>query len=161
MRTWTRPVAVIVATTIVVDVVMVATDTGPDVLLLTALCVLVGVALWFLSDLMDATFEATEFVATPNTTRAQATDRRVMRLRSGLVYSRHDDTSLDRLRTGLVELVDDQLRASYQIEREDDPGAARTVLGDELFAFVDDPKAARGLARPQQLDRILTLIEQI
>ena len=43
----------------------------------------------------------------------ERTDRRVMRLRSGLVFGRHDDTSLERLRESLVELVDDQLRAAH------------------------------------------------
>ena len=161
MRAWTRPVAAITAGTVVLLAFMLISDTGPNVPLLLALCVLVGVGLWLLSDLMDASFEAAEFVASPHVSRAQAIDRRVMRLRSGLVYGRRDDVSLDRLRTGLVELVDDQLLAAYQIDRVEDPAAARAVLGDELFAFVDDPKTAHGLARPQQLDRILTLIEQI
>lgn len=161
MRSWKRPVAAIAAAAILVDAFMVVTDTGPDVVLIAALCVLVGAALWFTSDLMNSTAEATELAAAPNLPLPPATDRRVMRLRSGLVYGRRDDTSLERLRATLVELVDDQLRAVYQIDRVEEPDRARVVLGDQLWRFVDDPRTAHELARPNQLDRTLTLIEQI
>ena len=70
-------------------------------------------------------------------------------------------TSLDRLRATLVELVDDQLQAVHHIDRAADPAAASAVLGRDLSAFVDDPHAASRLARPSEVDRVLTLIEQI
>jgi hypothetical protein len=140
---------------------MVVADTGPDVVLVAALCVLIGVGLWFISDVMSSTVESTDLVTGMTPATDPATDRRVMRLRSGLVWGRHDDTSLERLRASLVELVDDQLRSAHQIDRIEDPDAARAVLGDELFAFVDDPRAAHDLAQPHQLDRTLTLIEEI
>ena len=160
MRSWQGTVAAIVAGTIVVDSFMVFADTGPDVMLIAGLCVLVGVGLWFMSELLSAPVEAADdaFRSTPT---LHATDRRVMRLRSGLVYGRRDDTSLERLRASLVELVDDQLRSAHQVDRAVDPEAARAVLGDELFAFVDDPRTAHDLAAPQKLDRILTRIEQV
>lgn len=161
MRSAQRPFVAIAAGTIVVVAFMVVADTGPDVLLVAALCILVGVGLWFFSELTKGAVEATDVVAGPTPTMSQATDRRVMRLRSGLVYGRHDDDALVRLRASLVELIDDQLRAAHQIHRVEEPDAARAVLGDELAAFVDDPGAAHALARPNQLDRILTLIEQL
>jgi hypothetical protein len=85
----------------------------------------------------------------------------VLRLRSGLKYGFRDDTPLERLRASLVELVDDQLRSAHRVDRVEDPDKARSVLGAELSRFVDDPSAAHELAQPQQLDRILTLIEQL
>ena len=161
MRPWIRPVAAIAALTVVVDGFMLLADTGPDLALVTALCVVVGVALWFIADLINTTAEMSELALLPPDPPMHLTDRRVMRLRSGLIYGRRDEISLERLRAGLVELVDDQLRAVHQIDRAEDPDAARAVLGDLLFAFVDDPNTARGLERPQQLDRIVTLIERI
>jgi hypothetical protein len=151
----------IAAGTIVVVAFMVVADTGPDVVLVSALCILVGVGLWSFSELMDGAVESTDLMAGPTSTMTQSTDRRVMRLRSGLVYGRHDDDALEPLRASLVELIDDQLRAAHQIDRAEDPDSARAVLGAELSAFVDDPGAAHALARPNQLDRILTLIERI
>ena len=161
MKSWIRPVAAIATLTIVVDGFMLLADTGPNLALVTALCVVVGVALWFIADLVNSTVEISELALLPPSPPTHLTDRRVMRLRSGLVYGRRDETSLEQLRAGLVDLVDDQLGAVYQIDRAEDPGAARAVLGDQLFEFVSDPKAARGLERPQQLDRIVTLIERI
>lgn len=161
MSSWKRPAAAIVALTIVADGFMVLTNMGPDLVLVTTLCILVGVALWSIFDLMNAAVEVIQLAAIPAPQPVQATDRRVMRLRGGLVYGRRDGTSLERLRTSLVELLDDQLRAAYQIDRVADPAAARAVLGAELSAFIDDPRAAQRLARPQQLDRVLTLIERI
>ena len=80
-----------------------------------------------------------------------------MRLRSGLSYAQHDDVALERLRASLVDLVDDQLMAAHQIDRIEDPDAARKAIGDELYAFVDGASAARRLTQPRSLDHILTL----
>jgi hypothetical protein len=159
VRSWKRPVAWIVGIAITVDLLMVLTDMGPNVPLVAALCLLIGFGVWFFAGLGDLVpMTDVQAAATPPTER---TDRRVMRLRTGLVFGRHDDTSLDRLWQSLVELVDDQLRAAHHIDRLEDPDAARAVLGADLFAFVGDPTAANQLGRPRELDRILTLIEQI
>jgi hypothetical protein len=161
MRSWKRPVAAIAGITILVDLSMVFTDMGPDLGLVTALCVVLGVGLWFISDLMNVTIDPADMAIGSTPASAESTDRRVMRLRSGIVYGQRGSNSLERLRTTLVDLVDDQLRAAHQIDRGEDPDAARAVLGDDLYAFVDDPGPADELADPRQLDRIVTLIEQI
>jgi hypothetical protein len=161
VKSWKRPVVTIAGITIVVDLLMVLTDMGPDVGLVTALCVLLGVGLWFISDLKDATSASAEVATDSAPTSAESTDRRVMRLRSGIVYGQPGSNSLERLRATLVDLVDDQLLAAHQIDRVEDPDAARAVLGDDLFAFVEDSGAADELAEPRQLDRIVTLIERI
>jgi len=162
MRTWRRPVALIVAITAVIELLMILSGSEPAVLLIAALCGLIGVVFWFIADLgevvaldstdVDLSRSAPDLVA--------RTDRRVMRLRSGLAYTR-DDESLERLRASLIELIDDQLQAVHHIDRVDDPEGACAVLGRDLSTFVDDPHAARRLARPNQVDRVLTLIEQI
>ena len=161
MRPWKRPVIAIAEATIAVVGFMFLADTDPDVFMLGALCIVVGVCVWFIADLTNASFDSTDLATRLTSAPIQVTDRRVMRLRTGLLYGRHDESSLERLRAGLVELVDDQLQAAHHVDRTEDPATARAVLGDELAAFVDDPRTAHALARPQHLDHILSLIEQI
>jgi hypothetical protein len=161
VRDWKRPVAAIVGITVGIELVMIVTGTGPAVLLIAALCGLIGVVVWFIADLAEVALDSSEVdFERSGFEQTVRVDRRVMRLRSGLAYTR-DDASLERLRTSLVELIDDQLRAVYHIDRADDPRGASAVLGPDLTTFVDDPRAAGRLARPSQVDRVLTLIEQI
>ncbi len=161
MTSWKKAVALIAGVTIVVEVLMVATGMGPHVILVAALCTLVGVGAWFVVDLARVAVGAGGAVAPLPVEPAARSDRRVMRLRSGLAYGRADGASLENLRVSLVDLVDDQLRSAHRIDRREDPVAARVVLGDELDAFVNDPDAAAVLLKPRSLDRILTLIERL
>lgn len=161
MRSWKLPVAKIVGVTIVVDVLMIVTGMGPQVVLVAALGVLVGVGLWFLSDLADVALGATGVPAGPASATEPRADRRVMQLRTGLAYGRPDRASLVRLRASLIELVDDQLRTVHHVDLAKDPDGARAVIGDDLYAFVDDADSAGMLTQPRNVDRILTLIERI
>ena len=161
MSSWKRPIAVIVGATVAVEGVMLASGMGPHVALVAALCVLIGVAVWLALDLARAAVGSSGVVVGLPVEPQPRPDRRVMRLRSGLAYGRPDGASLEHLRLSLVELVDDQLLSVHRIDRRDDPGAARVVLGDELDAFVNDPGAATVLLKPRSLDRILTLIERL
>ncbi|MET0663621.1 MAG: hypothetical protein ABWZ42_10865 [Ilumatobacteraceae bacterium] len=161
MRTWRRPVATIVAITVAIELLLVVSGSGPAVLLIAALCGLVGVVMWFIADLAEVVLDPSDVDVERSTPEFTGqTDRRVMRLRSGLAYTR-DDESLERLRATLVELVDDQLEAVHHIDRAADPVAASAVLGRDLSTFVGDPHAAGRLARPSEVARVLTLIEQI
>ncbi|MET0911213.1 MAG: hypothetical protein ABWZ99_17245 [Ilumatobacteraceae bacterium] len=161
MRSWKIPVAAIIGGTLVVEGLMALTDMGPHVVLVAAVCVLVGVGVWFVADVIDVAVASTDMPVGLAPTPVVRTDRRVMRLRSGLAYGQRNDGSLGQLRASLVELVDDQLLAVHQIDRTADPDAARAALGDDLYAFVTNPDTARDLARPRSHDRILTLIERI
>ncbi len=161
MKRWRHPVVKIVGVAIAVDVFMIVTGMGPQVVLVAALGGLVGVGLWFLSDLADVAIGATGVPVTPSSAPAVRADRRVMQLRTGLAYGRPDRASLVSLRASLIELVDDQLRAVHQVDLADDPDGARAVIGDDLSAFVDDPDSATILTQPRNVDRILTLIEAI
>lgn len=156
-----HPVVTIVGVTIVIDVLMVVSDMGPRVVLVAALGGLVGVGLWFFSDLADVAVGATGVSAGPVSGPAVGADRRVMQLRTGLAYGRPDRASLTQLRAALVELVDDQLRTVHQVDRVDDPDGARAVIGDDLYAFVDNADSAGMLTEPRKVDQILTLIERI
>jgi len=161
MRTWRRPVAIIVAITVGIELLMILSGSEPAVLLIAALCGLIGVVGWFIADLGEVALDSSDDDSSRSTPDLVVrTDRRVMRLRSGLAYTR-DGESLERLRSSLIELIDDQLQAVYHIDRADDPEGASAVLGRDLSTFVDDPHAASRLARPSQVDRVLTLIEQI
>lgn len=161
MARFKHPVVVIGGITIAVIVAMIAADMGPNVVLIAALGLLIGVGVWFTNEL------ATVAVGTDGVPTGTApepgvrADRRVTRLRSGLAYGRAGDPSFERLYENLVELIDDQLLAAHEIDRFADPDAARAVIGDELHQFVNDPDAARTLAHPRTLDHVLTLVERI
>ncbi len=122
---------------------------------------LIGVGVWFVTDLVDVAHGSTAVASGPAPPPTERADRRVMRLRTGLAYGRPDGVSLANLRATLVDLVDDQLRAVHNIDRSKDPESARAVIGDDLSAFIDDPDAAEMLTQPRSLDHILTLIEQL
>ena len=161
MTSWKKAVALIAGVTVVVEVLMVTTGMGPHVVLVAALCALVGAGLWFVVDLARVAVGSGGVVASLPVEPVARRDRRVTRLRSGLAYGRADGASLENLRASLVDLVDDQLRSVHRIDRREDPVAARLVLGDELDAFVNDPDAAAVLLKPRSLDRVLTLIERL
>ncbi|MGA7756879.1 MAG: hypothetical protein WBL31_12600 [Ilumatobacteraceae bacterium] len=161
MTSWKKAVALIAGVTVVVEVLMFTTGMGPNIVLVAALCALVGVGLWFVVDLTRVAVGSGGAVASLPVEPAARRDRRVMRLRSGLAYGRADGASLENLRLSLVDLVDDQLRSVHRIDRREDPERARAVLGHELDAFVNDPDAAAVLLKPRSLDRILTLIERL
>ena len=84
-----------------------------------------------------------------------------MQLRTGLAYGRPDRASLVQLRSSLIELVDDQLRTVHHVDLAEDPDGARAIIGDDLYAFVDNPDSAGMLTEPRRVDHILTLIERI
>jgi hypothetical protein len=161
VRSWKRPALTIVGVTIVVDVLMVVTGMGPEVVLIAALGGLVGAGVWLLVDLADVTEGATGVPAGSTKEPEARADRRVMQLRTGLAYGRPDRASLVQLRAALIDLVDDQLRAVHLIDRAEHPDAARAVIGADLDAFVNDPDSATMLTEPRKVDRIVTLIERI
>ena len=161
MKWWRHPVAAIVGVTVALDVFMVVTDMGPHVVLVAALGGLVGVGLWFAADLADV---AAGTVGNSRRTVSEPTaraDRRVMQLRTGLAFGRADRVSIMQLHSTLVELVADQLRTVHHLELADDPAGARAIIGDELYAFIDDAQAARMLTDLRKVDHILTLIERV
>jgi hypothetical protein len=162
MRTWARPVAVIASVTLVANLAMVLLGMGPNVLVLTALGGLIGMTVWTVADLADATPASAPIDANVRPAPSPRSERRVTRLRTGLAYAGPNGLVFEQLHESLVEVIDDQLRVAHRIDRTTDPAAARAVIGDELQAFIDDrATAATTLARPRRLDRILTLIEQL
>ena len=157
----THPVAAIVGVTIVVDGFMVVTDMGPHVVLVASLIGLVGVGLWFVTDLADVALAAVGNSRRNASEPAARADRRVMQLRTGLAYGRADRVSIVQLHATLVELVDDQLRTVHHVDRAEDPDGARAIVGDELYAFIDDARSAASLTELRKVDHILTLIERV
>lgn len=162
MRSWTRPVAAIVAVTLVVDIAMVVSGMGPNLLLVTALGALVGVTVWTVVELADTTPVTAPINVDAQPAPPPRGERRVARLRTGLSYAGSNELVFEQLHESLVNVIDDQLRAVHQIDRSLEPDAARAVIGDDLQSFVDDRAAATAaLAQPRRLDRILTLIERL
>ena len=154
------PLAVIAAGTAAIAAFMVMSGMEPELVLVIALCLLVGIGAWYLATLADETPTAVTGSIGPRAAPPARADRRVMRLRAGIAYGRPDGITLERLRATLVDVIDDQLLATHQIDRAADPVAAAEILGPELQRFVDDPDAS-GLARPDRLEHTITLIERL
>lgn len=150
------------AITLVADMAMVLSGMGPNLLLVTALGALVGVTAWTVIELADTTPAIAPINADARSAPPPRGERRVTRLRTGLSNAGPNGPVFERLHESLVNVIDDQLRTVYQIDRSLEPEAARAVIGDDLHSFVDDRAAATAsLAQPRRLDRILTLIEQL
>lgn len=161
-----HPAAAIIAVTVVVEVVMVLAGTEPNLLLVAGLVGLVGTTIWCLVDLRAATTDPDPQPVAYRPPPDARADQRVRMLRNGLVFGSRsgNDHAAQRLRDGLVELVDDQLLAEYGVDRHADPAAAESIIGAELFRFVEDTGAAdsaRVVSRPKHLAHIVTLIEEI
>ena len=102
MRPWIVPAAAIIGFTIVIEVLMALTDMGPHVVLVAAVCVLLGIGVWFVVALANEADGVTDMSVAVAPAPVVHTDRRVMRLR-GLAYGQRNDASLEQLRTSLVE----------------------------------------------------------
>lgn len=162
MRSWRRPVAAIVTITLVADTAMVVSGMGPNLLLVTALGALIGMTVWTVARLADATPATAPIEASVRSAAVPRGERRVARLRTGLSSAGPNGPVLEQLHESLVNVIDDQLLVVHQIDRSLDPVAARAVIGEDLHAFIDDrATATAALAQPRRLDRILTLIEQL
>ena len=66
MRTWKRPVAAIVAITVAVELLLIVSRSGPTVLLIAALCGLVGVVMWFIADLAEVALDSSDVDVEPS-----------------------------------------------------------------------------------------------
>lgn len=160
MRAIPRPVIAIVVATITVQLLMLATDMGPHLPLVAAVCALVGVTIWVVLSLGHAAVR-TETVSTPHPSPPRRLpDLRITLLRQGLSYGRHDNQIPERVYRSLVTLIDEELAVGHGIDRTTDPDAARAVIGDDLMRFADDADGARTLTI-DGLSRIVAQIEQI
>lgn len=154
-------VVTIVAVTTAAIILAAVTGMGPDPVMLGALGLLVGCIIWCLADLSNRVTSTDGIATTIAPAPVAHVDHRLMSLRNGIAYGRVNDASVERLRTALVELVDDQLRTVHGIDPIADPDGAAAVLGPELAELVADPSTARHLTRSRDLDRIVTLIERL
>lgn len=156
-----RTITVIVGLTVAVEIVMIVTDMGPNVYLVAALSMLVGVSVWVFSAFNGEVARPSPPPVTSHSGARPDVDRRVSSLRRVIMGGRRRSHSDDQLYETLVELIDDQLLFAHDLDRCRDPAAAHAIVGDELFEFVTDDAASSGLSRPRRLNRVVTLIEQI
>lgn len=161
MILWRRPIVTLLVAIVTIEVLMIVTGMGPDLVLVTALLATIGIGAWVLATTADAVPPPAPSVAAPRSAPPQRNERRVKQVRTSLAYGRNDGLARERLHTGLVAIVDDQLRSAHEIDRATDPAAARVVLGPDLTAFVEATEPPDTLSRPRQLDHILTEIEQL
>lgn len=152
-----QPVLLVVAVVLVVDLLLVVTDTGPDIPAVTALGLTIGAAWWFVRDVGSTACRPRPATAGPPPLEHRP-DLRMTTLRQALAYGDNDHYLTERVHATLVAVVDDELRATHGVDRRGDPGAAAAILGPDLVRFVDDPDAAASMTT-RSLTRIVTLIE--
>lgn len=151
----------IISLTVAVEVAMLVTDMGPNVLLVGALCLLGGTSWWLFSELSTNVARPAPPPAISDYNTRPNTDRRVWVLRDTLLGGRHRDEFDARLHQTLVDVIDDRLATAHNVERHQDPPAAEAILGAELSAFVSGTPMPDGLTRNRHIDHIVTLIEGI
>ncbi len=158
---WQRPFIVTLVLILLVVLGMAALGMGPATMLIVAIGAFLGSARWCLQPLLERTAMPE---VPPRAIAAPAPpglDQRVRRLRSGIIFSNGADSFSEPLYRSLIELIDDQLISAHGIDRQHDPVSAERIVGPELHDFVQHRDAARLLTRTSDLDRIVTLIEQI
>ena len=156
-----RAFLLIVGITIAVEAFMIVSGMGPDVLLVAAAAVTIGVGVWIVIDTAESVPSVASIGATTREEPVHRVDRRVTRLRSGLAHGQSDSLSAERLHASLVAIIDDQLRTGHQVDRVADPTAAAAIIGPELMSFIGDTTARHSLPETRELDRILTQIERL
>lgn len=154
-----RHLAIIGAAVLAAELILLAFDTGPDLLLVAALVGLLAATVSFATSLIGFVARPVPTPAAPDTSPTFP-DLRSTALRQALAPGNGDNRRAERIHEQLAAIVDDELTETYGIDRDADPDAARRVLGDELDSFISDPAAAGSLT-PRRLDRVVTLIEQI
>jgi hypothetical protein len=158
---WTRPFVTAAAVILVVELAMVALGMGPQTLLVAALGAFLAATIWCLQALLDSVPPSDPAPPAIAPAPPAGFDQRVRTLRSGLVFSGGMEAYSERLHNTLIDLIDDQLAFAHGIDRQADPVRAASIIGPELDDFIRRPDAAATLSRRRDLDRIVTLIEQL
>lgn len=153
-----RIVAGTLAAVVVVEGAMLATDTGPHIVLVAAI-VAMAIAIVAAVVTIDRIAVRTEARRHASTDDGR-TELRTIALRLGLAESGHNAYLSDRLHRQLVALIDDELLASHGVDRESDPQAAGLIMGQDLTDFVERSDAGPPMSLPT-IVRMVTLIEQI
>lgn len=155
LTTWARRLAAAVAVFVVLEVVLVLLDTGPDAARLALLVAIGTAALGLVADgLGDATPSWTVEVEQPSV-RESGDPRlgRYVNLLEAHLTARARDAAL---RERLAAMADQVLGQRYGVRRGD--ARADELLGPDLIAVLTGP--VRRLA-PDEIDRCLTRIEEL
>ncbi len=147
-----RPIATILGVVVVVEAVLLLTDTGPNVWL-------VGASIWFATTIDRIAARPVPTPPPPSNT-TWFPDLRTTTLRQALATGSNDERHTRRLREQLVAIIDDELLTVHGVDRRADPDAARAVLGRELARFADGTDVGAPLT-PRDVTRIVTRIEAL
>ncbi len=153
------PLAAIGAVVVAAELILLVTDTGPNVWLVAALAALAGGTIWLATTLGRLAVRPTP-VPPAATVSPSYPDLRTTALRQALASGHADLRGAERIRERLISIVDDELIDVHGIDRAIQPDAARDVLGADLHRFVDDPDEAQTLTT-RSLEQLVTRIEQI
>jgi hypothetical protein len=153
------PIVAIGAVVVAAELLLLVTDTGPNVWLVAALVALAGGTVWLATTL--GRFAVRPTPAPPAVTVSPSyPDLRTTALRQALASGHADLRGAERIRERLISIIDDELIDVHGIDRTVQPDAARDVLGADLDRFVNDPDASRTLTT-RGLEQLVTRIEQI
>ncbi len=155
-----RTVTAIVAAVVVTEALLITTDTGPDVVLVAAIVLTIGIALWATRPL-SADAPRPALPSSPSEQPPPTSpDLRAAALRQAVGDGGSRDHHARRIREQLITIVDDQLLTVHGIDRAAEPERAHRLLGPELNRLVHDPASVDRLTE-RRLDRLLTEAEAL
>jgi hypothetical protein len=155
-----RTIAAIVAAVVVTEAFLLATDTGPDVLLVAVIVVAIGLGVWANRPLSADSPRPGDASAPTDPPAPASPDLRAAALRQALGGGGSAQHHARRLREQLIAIVDDQLATAHGIDRATEPERAQQLLGPELTRLLHDPASVDRLTE-RRLGRLLTEAEAL
>lgn len=155
-----RTIAVLVGAVAVTEGFLIATDAGPDVVLVATIVVAIGVVLWATRPLSTNAPRPGASASPTDPPMPASPDLRAATLRQAMSGGGSSQHHARRVREQLIAIIDDQLVTVHGIDRDVEPDRARRLLGPELTRLVDDPTSIDRLTE-RRLDRLLTEAEAL
>ncbi len=156
---WRRRLLGVAVAWAVTFALSVVAGTEPQPVLLAALMAVVAGVAWLAVDMSEMVSPA-EWDTWAGSARRRGNDVRVGVLQRALedIATRQE---VEHLHPMLVDLLDERLDAHHGIRREDEPGRAAELIGDELAQFVDHPPPPVRFGNMAYLSRIIDQIEAV
>lgn len=153
-------VVVIAVAVVVTEIILLVTDTGPNLVLVAALVVATGVSIWAARPLSAEAPRPGDGVSSNDPPPPDSPDLRAAVLRQATGGGGSRSHHAEQLRRQLSAIVDDQLLTAHGIDRAAEPERARQLIGPDLARFLADPRAVDRLTE-RRLDKILSDAEAL
>ena len=152
-----RVVGLSVGVWLLVSLSLLASGWDPDVLVLGGIVLAGAVGIYVIVDLASGVRRA----KWPSVRNRSDTERRhqerVQVLAGGLYQSEWSDAA--EIRSTLLEVMDDRLKAEHDVDRHGQPEAAAALLSPRLQRLAAAP--SRRLADPREIRSVLSDIEEL